>query len=246
MDRLEMVIAGKITDPLQGDAIVASGVIVANADGQRRAGWALPHLGGAPLHSDSPPSQAPALADLNGDGTLEIVVALFDGTIRALRENGTLLWQYDYAQGHRLFASEPAIGDVSGDGVVDIVFGTYSPDGSAHDRAGIMALSAAGQPLSGFPLPLTHEGSQVARGVRAAPTLADLDRDGDVEILAASQAGTVYGWDLPAPYRADKMPWPNARGGLQRDGSAPAEQPPVPPGPAATAPVRLWVPVVRR
>jgi hypothetical protein len=217
---VEVVTAAKVSDPQQNHATIGSAVLVLEPNGQRRAGWTIAKLGGPPLHDAFFPYQAPALADLDGDGKSEIVVAMFDGVLRVYRENGNLLWTYNYAQGQKLFGSEPVIGDVTGDGRLDILFGTYSPDGSANASVRLMGLDANGVPLPGFPLSLTHEGSSQTPGVRSAPALADLDRDCDLEIVAASWAGTMYVWDLPAPYRADLLPWPTSRHNNQRTGSA--------------------------
>jgi hypothetical protein len=205
---VETVISGKVK--LDGNT-TGSAVMVFQPNGVRRTGWTIAVLAGLPVYSGFFPSQAPALGDLDGNGKLEIVVPLPDGTIRAYRENGSQLWSYNYAQGRKLFASEAAIGDVTGDGSLDVIFGTYSPDGSANSYVSVIGLSATGSLLPNFPLTLTHEGSASIKGVRAGITLADLDQDCDVEILAGSAGGTLYVWDLPAAYREERMPWPTSR-----------------------------------
>ena len=215
---IEIIIAGKLKQ-VAGGASIGSGVLVFEPNGQRHPGWSIAKLGGPPLYDEFLPSQAPALGDLDADGKLEIVVALSDGIIRAYRENGSMMWQYDYAQGRRLFASEPVIGDVTGDGLLDVVFGTYSPDGVDKAHVKLLGLSANGQPLPNFPLPLTHEGNKDRQGLRGAPTLADIDQDCDVEILASSLAGVVYVWDLAAPYDSARMPWPTGRHDNFRSGT---------------------------
>ena len=216
---LETAVVGKIRDPQQGHDVVSSALMVFQADGSRHPGWTIGKAGGDSLANNYPPSQAPALTDLTGDGRLEIIAPYFDGKLRVFTADGNLLWQYDYAQGHTLYSSEPVIGDVTGDGIVDVLFGTYSPDGSAGTLAALHGLTNAGQPLDGFPLPLTHEGNSSKKGIRAAPTLADIDLDCDVEIIAASRAAVVYVWDLPAAYNQAHMPWPTGRHDQQRTGS---------------------------
>lgn len=214
----EIIIGGKVRDPDQNRAVIGSAVWVLQSSGRREPGWYNAKLGGTPVYTDFPPTQSPALADLNEDGDLEIIVGLLDGTMRAYHPDGNLMWTYNFAQGQRLFASEPVIGDVTGDGRLDVIFGTYSPDGSADNLARLIGLSATGQPLPGFPLTLNSEGGASKKGLRAAPTLADLDGDCLVEIVAGSQAGVIYVWDLPAAYDPDKMPWPTARHDFQRTG----------------------------
>jgi hypothetical protein len=214
----EIVIAGKVRDPLQGHKTTNGALIVVKIDGKRQPGWEVAQLAGPPLYDDFLPTQAPALGDLDGDGNLEIVVSFFDGTIRAYRADGAALWSYDYAQGNVLFASEAALGDISGDGEVDVVFGSYNPNSNqAGEATRLYGLDRFGQLLAGFPLSMTDENLN-KKGVRAGPTLADLDGDCDVEILAASHSGTLYVWDLPAPYYPDRMPWPTSRHDNLRSG----------------------------
>ena len=47
--------------------------------------------------------------------------------------------------------------------------------------------------------------------MKAAPTLANLDDDGKLEILAATIEGEFYVWDTPTTYRPDRLPWPTGR-----------------------------------
>ncbi len=245
----EVIIAGKVRDPQagSGDPVVANTLLVTRPDGQRQSCWQTLPLTSAPLDGNFAPSQAPALGDLDGDGVLEIVVVDGDGRVRAYTSGGRLRWTYDFAQGRRRFGSEPVLGDVTGDGSVDVVFGTYSPDSpeASSTGIGIYALNAQGQLHPGFPLALTLDTGS-ARGVRAAPTLTDLDGDGDVEIIAASFSGALYVWDLPGAYRADRMPWPTGRQNNQRTGAAPAAAASAPTGSALppAGPNRLYLPAV--
>jgi uncharacterized repeat protein (TIGR01451 family) len=104
------------------------------------------------------------------------------------------------------------IGDIDGDGALEIVFGTYvSMEGPNRDGpVGVWGLEADGTVMSGFPLPVGTP------GVRAAPTLADLDGDGNLEILVDTITGYVLVWDTPAPYIRERMPWPTGRHDLRR------------------------------
>ncbi len=107
------------------------------------------------------------------------------------------------------------IGDIDGDDAQEIVFGTYVPmQGSDWDGpVGLWALNDDGTLSPGFPLAIPTP------GVEAAPTLADLDGDGNVDILAATITGQVFVWDTPTAYHPDRMPWPTGRHDLLRSGS---------------------------
>jgi uncharacterized repeat protein (TIGR01451 family) len=209
--RMEYIVTGNVKGPGDNDAILNSGVLVLGPNGTRRRGWETAALGSGILAYENLPRQAPAVADLDSDGQLEIVVATHDGWIRAYKADKTVLWARNYTQGAGLFASEPAIGDVDGDGALEVVFGTYVPaSDDMNGPVGVWGLEADGTVMPGFPLPVSTP------GVQAAPTLADLDRDGDLEILVAARAGQIFVWDTPTPYVPIRLPWPTGSHDLRR------------------------------
>jgi uncharacterized repeat protein (TIGR01451 family) len=209
----EYVVVANMNGPSNNVTILNSAVLVLNPDGTRFQGWEKPALGSGVLTQEDLPRLTPAIADLDGDGDLEIISATYDGWIRAYRADKTVLWAYDYARGEPLFASEPIIGDINNDGKFETIFGTYiqSPSNNNWDsKVGILALDADGNEVPGFPLAIPTPGS------KAAPTLADLDSDGYLELLAATLPGQVYVWDLDSPYNPTLLPWPTSRHDIQR------------------------------
>ena len=221
--RTEVVVCGNLVSPGNQGVVFNSGLLVLELDGTRRPGWETAAPGSGILAHVDLLRQAPAVADLDDDGQLEIVVATHDGWIRAYKADKTLLWAFNYTQGATLFASEPAIGDIDGDNALEIVFGTYvlSQQASEMDGpVGLWALEANGAVMQGFPLVVPTP------GIRAAPALADLDRDGKLEMLAATTEGQIIVWDTLAPYAPARMPWPTTRHDLRRTASY------VPPGPS--------------
>jgi hypothetical protein len=100
----------------------------------------------------------------------------------------------------RFHASSPTIADVDGDGTPEIVIGDL--EGWVH------VLRSNGTPLPGWPQMVKPDGARPT-AVEAAPTVADLDRDGKVEIIVAAgstwvpdQHGGVVVFD-----RAGRMRW---------------------------------------
>ena len=89
----------------------------------------------------------------------------------------------------------PAVGKLMGeDGDLFIVATTW--DG------GIFVFDSAGKPAPGFPVTTDLKNSEgttdtkhiVDHGIMAAPVLADLDKDGKLEIIVAAQDGFMYVW----------------------------------------------------
>jgi hypothetical protein len=95
----------------------------------------------------------------------------------------------------------PAIGDLEGDGTIEIVVPTMEGDVYAFH-------GPDGSPVTGFPIPLPEVPSgdplrmgpmspdqNVERGIWGAPALADLDDNGDLEIVVPGSDGHVYVFD---------------------------------------------------
>ena len=148
----------------------------------------------------NPAYTAPALADIDHDGFLEILIAA-KNNIYAFNHNGTLVNNYPFAQDSTYSVTEVAggflittdidfiynsslvVGDINQDGTDDLIIG--SP------QFGILGFdSHNGKMLEYFPL--------MTKGpVSAPPLLFDFDHDGDLEIAAGDNNGRFYIWSLP-------------------------------------------------
>jgi hypothetical protein len=192
---------------------------VLNPDMTRVTGFETPICSGMPLYTGYQNNivqvaPAPALANIAGDSRPEIIVPSYDGIMRAYTPDGGLLWSYtfDTAGGDFIGATGPVVGDLNYDGKVEIIFYTYSiSDNVSH----LIILDEAGTQLHKTPLS--------KRGTMGPPTLADVDQDGDVEIVISLKdtlgggLGGVQIWDVSTA-KTGRLPWPTGRGNLFRNG----------------------------
>ena len=141
---------------------------------------------------------SPALADLDGDRKLDVVVGAADQKLYAWNGRGRRLpgWPVLAQDGgdQAKILSSPAIGDLDGDGSPDVVEGTAEAYGTTPTTTGrVYAFSARGRLLPGWPVKpeaLSAEGIPLAgEGVPMSPSLADVDGDGRDEVAVAAFTG---------------------------------------------------------
>jgi MYXO-CTERM domain-containing protein len=169
-------------------------------------------LEGFPIDLGASGESSPILVDLDGDGTLEVVIGTADGVVFAIRGDGTRVdgWPVrtdDSPLVNRESAAfadgdvDPGTGDgfigtvgaadIDGDGVPEIV--------GASMRGGLYAWHTDGSRVEGFPftsIGRTPEefGTRYTydQGFLGAPALRDLDGDGAAEIVVAGMDGRLY------------------------------------------------------
>ncbi|WP_146647336.1 FG-GAP repeat domain-containing protein [Labilithrix luteola] len=187
---------------------------------RRKAGFeTLPMSDKPAVRADDdyyPPSGIPAPTTVNivGDARPEIVAPINDGYVYAIGPDGTRLWRYDFAQGKaKTFASEVAVADLNKDGTPELVFGVYSLDANGGR---LVVLANTGSLL--FDVPLPDQGTNGnGIGVPASPTIADLDGDGQLEILVQTFDHGIDVFTVPGSGTAC-TPWPTGRGSYLRAG----------------------------
>lgn len=175
-------------------------------------------------------ASSPAFADLDGDNENELIFGSSDGFVHAIRPDGTELpgWPVrgdmpGYVSSHlgsKAFAggevgsdlggtilAAVAVGDTDGNGIPEVyaadfegkVYG-WDPDGKqVFEEEANPAYS--GKPLTPFANVRKGSTNRTQHGFFASPVLADLDQDGDEELIAASMDRHVYAWDT-----SDKSP----------------------------------------
>ncbi|MBN1812599.1 MAG: VCBS repeat-containing protein [Anaerolineae bacterium] len=161
----------------------------------------------------------PVTVDLDGDRYLEILFSSYDGRVHAYwldkAEHGN--WPYDvHTGGPYSFASEPAVADLDNDGTAEVIFGSWVQKGS-YQTGKLYVLDYQGNVLHEVSLPGAYDSSNW-NGALAAPTLANIDADADLEVVLNTAHSGFVAYDLPGTANA-RVLWGTGRGNYQRTGS---------------------------
>ena len=122
---------------------------------------------------------SPAVADLENDGDLEIVVGSKSKHLYILDSDGEPALDINvglYVMG------TPALGDVDGDEELEIVVGTYGSPTSSNQ---ILVLNPDGSAVEGFPYNI---GEKVQKGV----ALADINDNGRMDIICGTDSENIH------------------------------------------------------
>jgi uncharacterized repeat protein (TIGR01451 family) len=144
-------------------------------------------------HADPPVSNARiwpgvVVADIDGDGDLEIVTAHGYGYVRALRHDGSLYWSDQPTPGYELRSL--AVYDLDGDGDLEILVASTR----AYDQW--FVYEHDGTPYAGSWPRLADSGPGYASGCfNENIAVADLDKDGRGEIIGPSDVHYITAYE---------------------------------------------------
>ena len=165
----------------------------------------------------------PVVADLDGDGLMEIIYPSYDGRVHAYwldkTEHGN--WPYRIpttgAPGDDFrFASEPIVVDLDNDGHAEVIFTSW-PKNNPGGVGQLHILNYLGVELFRVNLPAPAIGNTI-NGSLAAPTIAHLDGGPDFQLVVGTMQSGVAAFDLPNSANA-RILWGTGRGNYLRDGS---------------------------
>lgn len=168
--------------------------------------------------------QNAVLADLDGDGFMEILIPSYDGRLHVWwldkTEHGA--WPYDVPGSGIRFASEPAVADLDNDGQAEVIFTSWGQN-AGQTLGQLHILSSQGVLLQAVNLPVA---AGTWNGGLGAPSLGNLDADADLEVVVGTSHTGVVAYDLPGTASA-RILWGTGRANLKRTGALPAVPPTV-------------------
>lgn len=139
--------------------------------------------------------QSPRFVDVTGDRRPELVVSTAAGEVHAFRPDWSEPEGWPLrTQGDSILHGGVAIADLDGDGPVEIVASTYEGNVYVWNADGALRFVRHSEPAYSAPS-MRDPFNRVYKGFVAAPVLADLDGDGDREIVQAGMDRHVYAWD---------------------------------------------------
>lgn len=176
-------------------------------DGRVKPGW--------PQTTDGVTNASPTLADLDGDGRLDVAIGTFDsrhgrgqgGSVFAWNGGGGRLPGFPRVSGGGVVIGQLSTADLDGDGGQDLLVPTGGAIFAYDGDTGSRLLSLA-------------EGT--GTGFANTPLVADVDGDGRLDIVAAGSrgnAGVVLRYQLDAPARLGSLGWHQFRRDDRRTGT---------------------------
>lgn len=183
---------GDVDRTYSGLEIAASsydgGVYLFHQDGSLASGWPI-------RQNNSWGETSPALANLDGDQDLEVIFTMNGNNVRtnpptiyAANHDGSQLSGWPISLYGASEASSPSVADIDNDGDKEIILGASVP---IYDSNKIYVFNQDGSLPSGWPVTLPKE--EVV--IHSVPVVGDLNKDGFLEIVIATERGKLYAFD---------------------------------------------------
>jgi hypothetical protein len=110
------------------------------------------------------------------------------------------------------------VADLDGDGRAEVIFASWPQKGTGATGK-LHITDSQGNRLFEVALPGPPAG-QSWNGALAAPTLANIDADSDLEVVLLTSASGLVAYDLPGTANA-RILWGTGRGSYWRNGTPP-------------------------
>jgi hypothetical protein len=139
-----------------------------------------PYHAGWPVGTGNVLAASVAVADVDRDGDMEVVVGSKDESIYMWHHDGTLAAGWP-RRTQDIIVSSPAIANIDGDSQLEILIGSRDGYVYAFNYNGTGVLNSDGR-------------FRQTGGYTSTPTVDDLDGDRDMEVIVASDYGQVFIW----------------------------------------------------
>ena len=202
-DRFTVRIRVVVSDT-QGRVATMHRHVQVHADPDRIAAPAVPGVGAG----------SPAFADLDDNGSQELLVTTDDGSVHALRSDGSELagWPASTgpapywhpgsaaarvagitAPGQAVGIGAPAVADLDGDGSPEVVVADLDGEIHVFGADGSTRVVMSTDPAFSRQQD-TNAQNRMKRGIVGGAALGDLDGDGSLEVVVAAMDRHVYAW----------------------------------------------------
>lgn len=188
-----------LPDKPKGNLEPTEGVKLEPTKAQQTPIKSLPGKGGRfdpkkwPIDVGAVVNSSPVLGDLDGDGSLEIIIGSDNGKVYAWKADGTPLPGWPVSTGDSI-RSSPALADLDGDSKLDVIVGSF--DGK------IYAWNFRGSLLPGWPV-------TTGSVIYSSPAIGDVDGDQSPEVVVGSFDNKVYVWNADGSLARG---WPQSTG----------------------------------
>lgn len=137
---------------------------------------------------------SPVVADINGDGVREIIIASTDGKIFNVNadESLSINWMF---QSVSEINSSPVVADINGDGYQEIIYGAMNGAVYVLDKTGNMDVNG------------TSLFAQFNSWVFSSASIGDIDNNGLLDLVISSFDKTIKSYELPGSSASSEIQW---------------------------------------
>ncbi len=151
----------------------------------------------------------PAMADLDNNGSVEVVVGLGSTMFAFDALTGDTVWDFTVASGYYLVSS-PGIGDLNGDSLLEVVFAELKQGAPNDSTRPMWVLDCNGDSIWSY----------VIGTAFTDPTIGDADHDGFMDFYFGPSYNGFRCWNFESDtlFEVGRIEWPTLQHDIHRTG----------------------------